>query len=423
MKIGIAGPISTESVATLLGDATPSLKGAGGAPLLGTLIRILLERGHSVSAYTMDSSLRIDELVPRVASAGRFRIYYVPVRRRAFRYEDGHFGRMSDFFRLERKWLVRVMRDDEPDIVHAHWTYEFALAAIRSGLPYLVTAHDSPWHVARYTPSIYRICRYLLAKAVVSRAANMTAVSPFVAGELARWRRKPISVIANPVPQELERSGLSPREGVGGGGVSVRVMMVLNGWVRYKNPEPALKAFALIRKEFPDISLHVYGWGYGPGESAQQWTTARGCAEGVVFHGAVAYDRILAAMRSADMLLHPALLESCCMTIVEAMRVGLPVIGGRSSGGVPWQLDGGKAGILVDVTSPEAIAKAIRTLVCDASLYSELSRSALIRAEEIFASGAVVEAYESVYQRVLRDVKGSVSNRLGTSPMPRQGKP
>ena len=90
MKIGIAGPISTESIAMLLGDAIPpDLKGASGAPLLGTLIRILLERGHSVSAYTMDSSLRIDEPVPRVAAAGRFRIYYVPVRKRAFRYENG----------------------------------------------------------------------------------------------------------------------------------------------------------------------------------------------------------------------------------------------------------------------------------------------------------------------------------------------
>ena len=419
MKIGIAGPISTESIATLLGDATPHLKGASGAPLLGTLIRIFLERGHSVSAYTMEAALDIHE-APRVAFSGKFRIYYVPVRRRAFRYQDGHFGRMSDFMSMERSLLVRVMREDSPDIVHAHWTYEFALAAINSGLHYLVTAHDSPWHVVRYTPSVYRICRYLLAKVVVSRAASISAVSPFVARELERWRGKPIAVIANPAPLDLESYIGIPRKSIGECGV--KLMMVLNGWVRYKNPEPAFKAFRLIRKEFPDASLHVYGWGYGPGERAFQWTTARGCADGVVFHGAVPYERILAAIREADILLHPALLESCCMTIVEAMRLGLPVIGGQFSGGVPWQLDGGKAGMLVDVTSPQDIAAAIRLLTTDEATYGEISRSAIARSQELFASDAVASAYESAYLQVLRDARASVSKDLGSVPVHRHEK-
>ena len=412
MKIGIAGPISTESVATLLGDATPALKGASGAPLLGTLIRIFLERGHSVSAYTMDATLRIDEQEPKVAQSGRFRIYYIPVRRRAFRYQDGHFGRMSDFLSMERRLLVRVMREDRPDIVHAHWAYEFALAAIDSGLPYLVTAHDSPWHVVRYTPSVYRICRYLLAKVVVSRATSMSAVSPFVARELERWRSKPIPVIANPAPLDLEGGVGIPRERVSGR--DVKVIMVLNGWVRYKNPEPAFKGFRLIRKQFPGASLHVYGWGYGGGERAFEWTTARGCADGVVFHGAVPYERILAAMRGADILLHPALLESCCMTIVEAMRLGLPVIGGQFSGGVPWQLDGGKAGMLVDVTSPEDIAAAIRLLTTDDATYAEISRFAIARSQELFASSAVASAYESAYLKVLSGAGAAVSTDLGS---------
>jgi hypothetical protein len=50
--------------------------------------------------------------------------------------------RAWDLFAQERAGLERAMREDPCDVVHAHWTYEFALAALASGQPTLVTARD-----------------------------------------------------------------------------------------------------------------------------------------------------------------------------------------------------------------------------------------------------------------------------------------
>ena len=61
MKIGIVGPVSTESIKGLLKDDIKSLpKGTSGAPFLGTLIKTLINNGHQVSVYTLDGDLPPD---------------------------------------------------------------------------------------------------------------------------------------------------------------------------------------------------------------------------------------------------------------------------------------------------------------------------------------------------------------------------
>ena len=51
----------------------------------------------------------------------------------------------------------------DPDIVHAHWTYEFALGAIESRVPTVVTAHDAPLSILRLNPTPYRLARTVMA--------------------------------------------------------------------------------------------------------------------------------------------------------------------------------------------------------------------------------------------------------------------
>jgi glycosyltransferase involved in cell wall biosynthesis len=89
------------------------------------------------------------------------------------------------------------------------------------------------------------------------------------------------------------------------------------------------------------------------------------------------------------------------MVILEAMAAGLPIVGGAASGGVPWLLGDGEAGILVDVRHPEAMAGAIATLLDDRARAQDLGRRALRRVEECFSPTAVTSAYLDAYSRVL----------------------
>ncbi|OZA26038.1 MAG: hypothetical protein B7X93_10565 [Hydrogenophilales bacterium 17-61-9] len=400
MKIGIVGPISTESIVKLLADDTGGLpRGYVGAPLFGNLIGALLDRGHSIVAYTTSSDMPPDI---RVSATGeRFKITYCPVRPHTFRFSKGQWGRGTDAFKQERITLSQAMRDDAPDLVHAHWIYEFALAAIESGLPHLITCHDAPQVVLRYSPNLYRLVRYFMARQVLKQAQHLTAVSPYLKQKVEGYARAPITVVPNPLPAHPAHLAESTRQY---NPARPRIAMVLNGWGARKNPQPALRAFAVLRRTFPDAELSIMGSDYGTGGKAESWAQAQGLTAGVHFMGQQPYPVLLAKLAESDLLLHPALEETFGMSIAEAMSLGVPVVGGQSSGAVPWVI--GEAGRLVDVRSPHAIAQAALELLNDAQALAGLGAKAKTNTLGRFSRDAVAAAYEDQYRQVVFGVRG-----------------
>jgi L-malate glycosyltransferase len=401
MKIGITGPISTESVADHLeGDISSLPKGMGGAPLLGTMISALIDRGHEVSAYTLDRSLPPSLSQPIVAHGNGFKIYYGAYRQHSFRPNSGRQGRMLDLFRTERQTIEQVIRIDKPDVVHAHWTYEFALAAIASGIPHVVTCHDSPIQVLKFTPNLYRLGRYLMARLVFNRAEAISAVSPYLKNEIARYARVPVAVIPNPTPPILLNRQLSSAARTSNLS-QPRIAMILNGWDRRKNPVPALKAFAMLRQTVPGATLHLFGRDFGTGERGQLWAQSNRSEQGMVFHGSTPHEQLLTELDTMHLLLHPALEECCPMALIEAMALGLPVVGGDKSGGVPWVLDYGSTGMLADVRSAESLCRAMLEIIGKNELYERISRDGVERAHTVFSPAVVAEEYEKMYKIAL----------------------
>jgi glycosyltransferase involved in cell wall biosynthesis len=84
----------------------------------------------------------------------------------------------------------------------------------------------------------------------------------------------------------------------------------------------------------------------------------------IEFRGAKPHMAFLSELGSeVDIWVHPSRSEAHPISICEAIQAGCPVIAGRSSGAVPWTLDYGRAGILVDVEDPTEIAQAMLGLV------------------------------------------------------------
>lgn len=396
MKIGIAGPIATDSVAKhLAGDISSLPTGMAGAPLLGTLISALIARGHQVSAYTLDKTLQPSLNHPIIAEGESFKIYYGAYRPHAFRTNRKDLGRMLDFFRIERRAIEEAIRIDRPDVVHGHWTYEFSLAAIASGFPHIVTCHDSPLQVLRFMPNLYRFGRYLMAREVFRKAKRLSVVSPYLKTQLERYASEPIAVIPNPIPFSLPEE-FSTRRTIADR-ASPNIAMILNGWGGLKNPKPALEAFSILRRTIPGAKLHLFGFDFGSGEKAQLWALSRGMAEGVIFHGPTAHELLLCKLRTMDLLLHPALEESFGMVLIEAMALGLPVVAGDKSGGVPWVLGDGNAGILTDVRSPDAICCSLLRILQNATEYEEIVRAGRERVSRLFTPAVVAMEYEKMY--------------------------
>jgi glycosyltransferase involved in cell wall biosynthesis len=362
--------------------------GMGGTPT-NLLCRELASRGQRLTIFTLDPAVE-DELV---LDGPNLRICIGPY--------GGPPGRRParDFFAAERQYLLRAIRRERPDLLHAQWTYLYALAAQASGLPHLITAHDAPLKVLRHELIPFRIAHTLMAYRVLSRARRVISVSPYVATHLRRWmlyRGEP-EVIPNGMPQALfDRPAAPALERPG-----VAYATILNGWSELKNGQAALAAFAEVRRHRPEDVLLMIGYGHGPGEAAERWARGAGLADGVRFVGYQAHEATLRCLaEEVDILVHPSLQEACPMVVLEASALGLAVIGGDRSGGVPWTLDDGRAGVLTEVNSPGAVAEAMLALAGSPSLRAEWGRKARENALRRFHIRVVADAYQTAYRQL-----------------------
>jgi L-malate glycosyltransferase len=388
LTVGLMGPIETASfqdIFSLKNNVQSYPKGLGGSPV-NLMARELHRRGYTVVLYTLDPTVD-DEVIIR---GERLTIYFGTFRS----------NRARDFFTKEIKWLTATVLKHPSDILHAHWTYEYALSAQATGLPYLVTAHDAPLNILKHNLIPYRIVRTLMAYKAILKTTHLSAVSPYVANHLKKYffYYRPIRVIPNGMPDSIfnrvrsQKSKNSP----------VVFASILSGWSGLKNSEAAIHAFSIVRKSNPNCCLLMFGAGHGVGEEAEHWANSRGLADSIEFVGYLPYQQLIERLcNEVDILVHPALEEAQPMSMIEAMSVAIPVIAGERSGGVPWTLDYGNAGVLVDVRKPEQIAKAMLELMMNFQERHRVGHAGLALAKQRFHISIVTNAYLKVYEDIL----------------------
>jgi glycosyltransferase involved in cell wall biosynthesis len=88
------------------------------------------------------------------------------------------------------------------------------------------------------------------------------------------------------------------------------------------------------------------------------------------------------------------------MTLIEAGALGVPVIAGRDSGAVPWVV--GAHGLLVDVRSPEALARAMLDLGQDEPQRRDLAAAAARAVRDRFDIGRITDRYEEIFADLAR---------------------
>lgn len=384
--------------------------GMGGSPV-NLLCQELLRRGRRLVVFSLDPSVKTEYLI----CGEQLRIHFGPATNSA-----------SRFFADERRFLARAIATEDLSVLHAHWTYEFALAAIASGLPHVVTAHDAPvnclrykfgrpevaapfrGHCARARTAAYWLIRTLLAYKAARGAQQLVAVSPYVADHLRRYRLRAgqTAVIPNGLPRTpLARSPSRQPDGC------ITFATALSQWSGLKNGEAAIRAFAAVRGFLPDARMLMFGAGHAADGPAAAWARERGWDAGIEFHGLVPHGELMNLLsRRVDILVHPSLEEAFAMPLIEAMSLGIPVIGGETAGGVPWVLGGGQFGLLVDVRAPDEIAAAMLHLARDDVRRAALGAAGREAARQRFSIEKVADEYEAIYAELaLRKSRGAAS--------------
>lgn len=375
MHIGLAGPVDLAPLAPYFASPLPPVHSG---PSTGWLARTWREQGHRVTVYALSSEIT----EPQLHEGDGVRLTIAPQRPRAR-------DRALDLFRAERHALTEAMRAHPADLISAHWTYEFALAAIASGLPAYVTARDTPLRYAWEMRSAYRWLRHSMALPAVHKATAVSANSPYTATHLRRClaARRPIEVIPNAVRTDHLPTTTAPPAG------NTPVFATASqGWGRLKNTTAALRAFALVRNRLPHARLLMLGAGHGPDGPAHTWATTHNLATNVEFAGQVPHADMLNRLAAeAHALIHPSRVESFSMICAEAMGMGIPVVAGHRSGAVPWVV--GDAGLLVDIDRPKHIAEAMLSLAQHPTMRADLGSAGRARTRRDFSMTDVADAY------------------------------
>lgn len=357
LHIGFCGPATLSSLEDLLDERVT----VQGYPFRGsaTLIREYLSLGHRVTLFT--SSPEITEIA--TFEGPNLKIVAVPTRSR------GH-QRAFDFFVQERKLLIAAIREEQPDVLHANWTYEFGIAARQSRIPSLLTVHDWAPSVARTNRHPYWYFRWLMQIRCLTYPGRVSAPSDYIADRVTHWYRKPCLVIPNGIDinsfYKLRKSASAE---------NLRIGMLNVGFSSRKNVQTALRAWAIARVEHPTATLVAAGPGYEPGGEAHHWAVDSDLDIQVDFVGAIESNSVPSWFSSLDVFLHPSVEESFGMVLLEAMAAGLPVIAGENAGAVP-AVTGGKA-LLTDIHSSSSIADAIDRVFTDAALRTQLGSEGL----------------------------------------------
>ncbi|MBC7604008.1 MAG: glycosyltransferase family 4 protein [Ramlibacter sp.] len=199
----------------------------------------------------------------------------------------------------------------------------------------------------------------------MQRAAKLAVPSAFLERVFARH-----GMVAEVVPNIVDLTRFHPRDG--SIGRATHVIVARNLEPIYDNAT-ALRAFAEIRRRFPQARLTLAG--SGP-EDARLRALAGdlGLAAEVEFTGKLDRDAMAQLYRRADVMLNASLVDNMPNALLEAMASGVPVVS-TNVGGIPFMVRDGETALLVRPGDPAALAAAAVRVLDDRVLASRLARA------------------------------------------------
>jgi len=155
-------------------------------------------------------------------------------------------------------------------------------------------------------------------------------------------------------------------------------ILYVSAFYPFKNHLRLIEAFALIRKDFPDLALILAG-GNGEGRTAKDLharATRCGMEADVFFTGHTPASALAILYRNAQLAAFPSLEETFGLPVIEAMSFGCPVLTSNRSSMAEIA---GDAALLVDPESIESIAAGLADLLSSETLRRNLIRKGWAR--------------------------------------------
>lgn len=143
------------------------------------------------------------------------------------------------------------------------------------------------------------------------------------------------------------------------------------------NPKMAIRTLAILQKKYKDIELCMVGPNKdGSKEEVEALAAELGVSKHLRITGKLSKEAWTALSADYDIFINTTNFDNLPVSIIEAMCLGFPIVS-TNAGGLPFLIEDGKDGLLVDKNDANAMAANISRLLENPDFSSEISKNAI----------------------------------------------
>lgn len=353
----------------------------GGAEMqLLELIRKQLSHDHEVNVFYIKGKDYLEEEFTKLGI-------------KPFRLVDGNFIKKIINFR-------RIVSASKFEIINAHLPHAELIASVSLiGLNkyiFIVTRHFG----GQFAPNLPAVISSILSKLMIWKSNGVIVISRYV-GEITKKNneifKKDLWKL-NVVPYGISKREISPRI------KPIQKILIgepiIIGTLARLSKEKSLETLIYACKELStkkiDFKCHIYGEGVLEAE-LKELTRDLDLSEYIFFEGMTTEP--MKCISRLDIFISTSIFEGFGLAILEAMSMGLPIVGARNSA-ISELLQNERYGLMFTTKSYKELANQIEKLQMNKKLYESYSVKSLHRAS-MYSSENNYQKTQKIYDSLL----------------------
>jgi len=295
-----------------------------------------------------------------------------------------------------RRRMRRYLADLGPDLVHSHDVYGLMVKGLP--IPRVFTVHGFIHADTRVSGERFARLRSWLWRQNEVRGwadqPHIVSISPYVRARLLGLVASEIHDIENPVAEAFFEVERRPAPGTIFSAALVEPR---------KNTLGLVEAVARLVARGLDVRLRLAGAVRDPeyGRRVEERIASAGLRDRVSLLGALGSPGVREELARASVFALVSLEENAPMGIEEAMAAGVPVVTSNRCG-MPYLVQDGETGFLVDPLDPEDVARRLAQVLEDEALRRSFGERGRAAAFERFHPDSVARRTREVYRRAVR---------------------